>query len=203
MPDGVAPSTPRRPPTTSPTRTARSRRTCAPGPARPCWSAAARSAARSASTPSRRRDGARLRATSLYIDPDAGRRAIAEGYGARTLDHVPERLDERFPITVDAAGTPEALALALGSLDRDGVCTSAAIYFDPATIPPFPLLSMYVMATTFVTGRIHARADAPAVLDLLAEGTLRPGAGHHPKVVPSTTPPTRCWRTTSSWCFMP
>jgi threonine dehydrogenase-like Zn-dependent dehydrogenase len=108
----------------------------------------------------------------LYVDPDPGRRAVAEGYGARTLDHVPERLDDRFPITVDAAGAREALALALGSLDRDGVCTSTAIYFDPATIPPFPLLPLYVMGSTFVTGRIHARHDAPAVLDLLADGTL-------------------------------
>lgn len=108
----------------------------------------------------------------LYVDADPRRRAIAEGYGARTLDHVPDRLDERFPITVDAAATKEALALALGSLDRDGVCTSTAIYFDAATIPPFPLLPMYVMGSTFVTGRIHARHDAPAVLDLLADGTL-------------------------------
>jgi threonine dehydrogenase-like Zn-dependent dehydrogenase len=110
----------------------------------------------------------------VYIDADERRRDIAAGYGAETLDHVPAQLDERFPITVDAAATKEGLALALGSLDRDGVCTSAAIYFDPATIPPFPLLSMYVMATTFVTGRIHARADAPAVLDLMAEGTFDP-----------------------------
>lgn len=108
----------------------------------------------------------------LYVDPDPGRRTIAERYGARTLDHVPERLDERYPITVDAAATHDALALALGSLDRDGVCTSTAIYFDPNTVPAFPLLNMYVMSTTFVTGRIHARADAPAVLDLLAEGTV-------------------------------
>jgi alcohol dehydrogenase len=108
----------------------------------------------------------------LYVDPDPRRRAIAEGYGARTLDHVPDRLDARFPITVDAAATPAALALALGSLDRDGVCTSTAIYFDPGTVPPFPLLGMYVMSTTFVTGRIHARANAPAVLDLLAGGAL-------------------------------
>jgi alcohol dehydrogenase len=108
----------------------------------------------------------------LYVDPDAGRRAIAAGYGARTLDHVPGQLDERFPITVDAAATPAALALALGSLDRDGVCTSTAIYFDPATVPAFPLLQMYVMVARFETGRIHARRDAPAVLDLLADGTL-------------------------------
>ncbi|MCW2986100.1 MAG: dehydrogenase [Conexibacter sp.] len=108
----------------------------------------------------------------LYVDPDPGRRAIAEGYGARTLDEVPDQADRRFPITVDAAGTREGLALALGSLDRDGICTSTAIHFDPSTVPPFPLLPMYVMGSTFVTGRIHARHDAPAVLDLLAGGTL-------------------------------
>ncbi|HEX5925671.1 MAG TPA: alcohol dehydrogenase catalytic domain-containing protein [Baekduia sp.] len=108
----------------------------------------------------------------LYVDTDAGRRKIAEGYGARTLDHLPDRLDTRFPITIDANGTREGLALALGSLDRDGVCTSTAIYFDNSTIPPFPLLPMYVMGSTFVTGRIHARRDAPAVLDLLADGTV-------------------------------
>jgi len=108
----------------------------------------------------------------LYVDPDGGRRAIAERYGARTLEHVPERTDRRFPISVDASATREGLALALGSLDRDGVCTSTAIYFDAATIPPFPLLAMYVMNATFVTGRIHARRDAPVVLDLIAAGTL-------------------------------
>jgi threonine dehydrogenase-like Zn-dependent dehydrogenase len=110
----------------------------------------------------------------VYVDADAGRRAIAEGYGAETLDHVPDGLDDRFPITVDSSFSKEGLALALGSLDRDGVCTSTAIYFDPATIPPFPLLSMYVMAATFVTGRIHARADAPRVLDLMASGRFDP-----------------------------
>ncbi|HEY6761306.1 MAG TPA: alcohol dehydrogenase catalytic domain-containing protein [Baekduia sp.] len=109
----------------------------------------------------------------LYVDPDPARRAIAErAYGARTLDAVPEGVDARYPITVEAAATPEALALAVGSLDRDGVCTSTAIHFDQARVPPFPLLQMYVMNATFTTGRTHARRDAPKVLDLLAAGTL-------------------------------
>jgi threonine dehydrogenase-like Zn-dependent dehydrogenase len=110
----------------------------------------------------------------VYVDADPGRRAIAEGYGAETLDEVPERLDERFPITVDASGDPRALELALGSLDRDGVCTSTAIYFDPKDQPQFPLLGMYLHATTFVTGRVHARRDAPKVLELLAGGSFDP-----------------------------
>jgi alcohol dehydrogenase len=110
----------------------------------------------------------------LYVDPDPGRRAIAEGYGAATLDEVPDQLAERFPVTVDASGAPGALELALGSLDRDGVCTSTAIYFDSAVQPKLPLLSMYVQATTFATGRIHARRDAPRVLELLARGSFDP-----------------------------
>lgn len=110
----------------------------------------------------------------LYVDDDPSRRAIAERYGAQTLDHVPDRVDGQFPITVDASASTEGLALALASLGRDGVCTSTAIYFDPARVPPFPLLAMYVMSASFVTGRIHARRDAPAVLDLLADGTFDP-----------------------------
>lgn len=110
----------------------------------------------------------------LYVDPDARRREIAAGYGAETLDHIPERVDHRFPITVDVSNSTEGLALAVGSLGRDGVCTSATVYFDQDRVPPFPLLSMYVMSTTFITGRIHARRDAPAVLDMLASGSFDP-----------------------------
>lgn len=103
-----------------------------------------------------------------YVDSDAQRGHIAARYGATVIDHTPERLDSRFPIVVDAAATRDGLALALASVDRDGICTSTAVYLDPATIPPFPLLAMYMFNTTFVTGRAHARRDAPKVLDLLA-----------------------------------
>lgn len=111
----------------------------------------------------------------LYIDEDQRRREIAEHYGARTLDHLPERMEHRFPIAVNAADSADALELCLASLDRDGVCTSAAIAFDPAAVPRFPLLSMYVMSTTFITGRIHARRDAPRVLELMYSGALDVG----------------------------
>lgn len=102
----------------------------------------------------------------LYVDEDAGRRAIAEGFGIETLDHIPERIERTFPITVDASGGPGALPLALRSLARDGICTVNAIYFGEP--PPLPMFEMYVKNTTLVTGRIHARRDAPKVLDLLA-----------------------------------
>ena len=110
----------------------------------------------------------------LYIDPDEPRRALAAAYGAETLEYLPERTDRRFPITVDALGEPAGLELALRSLDRDGICTSSAVYFGSAVELRVPLLSMYVFSTTFTTGRIHARRDAPEVLDLLAGGTFDP-----------------------------
>ena len=110
----------------------------------------------------------------LYVDADARRREIAAAYGAQTLAEIPDQLEGRFPITVDASADPRGLELALASLDRDGICTSTGIYFDPERQPSFPLLSMYVQATTFVTGRIHARHDAPDALALLADGRFDP-----------------------------
>ncbi|WP_254205512.1 zinc-dependent alcohol dehydrogenase [Nocardia alni] len=110
----------------------------------------------------------------LYIDHDVRRRGIAESYGVETLDHIPDRLDSRFPITVDSSNEARGLTLALESMGRDGVCTSTSIYFDPAVRPAFPLLSMYTMNSTFVTGRIHARRDAPRLLELLASGRFDP-----------------------------
>ena len=110
----------------------------------------------------------------LYIDKNARRRALAEAYGATTLDHIPDRADRRYPITVDASSNPSGLTLALKSLDRDGICTSTALYFDPNAVPEFPLLAMYTQISTFKTGRIHARRDAPRVLEMLASGTFDP-----------------------------
>ena len=108
----------------------------------------------------------------LYVDEDAGRRAIAESLGIETLDHIPERIERSFPIAVDASGRPGALPLALRSLARDGICTVNAIYFREP--PPLPMFEMYVKNTTLVTGRIHARRDAPKVLDLLASTNFDP-----------------------------
>ena len=74
--------------------------------------------ARSACTPpdSPSRSGA---ASVLYVDADAVRREIAEALGAETLAEKPKRLGP-FPITVDASGDPDGLALALRSTAPDG-----------------------------------------------------------------------------------
>jgi alcohol dehydrogenase len=39
-----------------------------------------------------------------------------------------------------------------------------------------PLQSMYLKGIRYEVGRVHARATAPAVLDLVSAGRLDPGA---------------------------
>jgi alcohol dehydrogenase len=107
----------------------------------------------------------------LYVDGDEERRATAATLGAQTLAQTPRRVGP-YPITVDASGDPDGLALALRSTAPDGSCTSTAIYFtDP---PALPLLEMYTKGITFRTGRANAREAMPHVLGLAAEGALRP-----------------------------
>jgi alcohol dehydrogenase len=103
----------------------------------------------------------------VYADPDPGRRAIAEQYGAETLEGYGERAG-RFPVSVDSSANHAGLALALRSTDPDGICTSTGVYFEELT--PMPLLEMYTKGITFTTGRAHAGPAIPRVLDLIAGG---------------------------------
>jgi alcohol dehydrogenase len=107
----------------------------------------------------------------LYVDADPNRRSIAETLGAETLAQTPKRLGP-FPITVDASADPQGLELALRSTAADGTCTSTAIYFHEQ--PSLPLLEMYTKCITFKTGRAHVRDAMPHVLQLAAQGALRP-----------------------------
>jgi alcohol dehydrogenase len=103
----------------------------------------------------------------VYVDTDPRQRALAESFGAETVDEYTERLGP-FPITVDASANHDGLALALRSTAPDGVCTSTGIYFERDT--PVPLLEMYTKGITFKTGRVHAGPAIPAVIDLIAGG---------------------------------
>jgi len=130
----------------------------------------------------------------LYLDDDPGRRSIAAKLGAtaepvaleaRTAPKGPaagagqsalaaavgRNAPEQFEITVDAAGDPRALDFLIASTAPNGVCTSVAIYFQPA---PMPLLRMYGKGITFQTGRVHARASLPGVLEHCAGGCFHP-----------------------------
>jgi alcohol dehydrogenase len=110
----------------------------------------------------------------LYVDEDERRRAIAERLGAETLAVVPDRLNEGFPITVDASANPRGLELALRATAPDGTCTSTGVYFDASDPPRFPLFEMYVRNATFVTGRPHVRTVIPDALHAIAAGELDP-----------------------------
>jgi alcohol dehydrogenase len=106
----------------------------------------------------------------VYCDVEERRLEKAEQLGAEVVDGYPERLGP-FPITAMVAAEPAALALALRSTARDGICTCAGIVFQPET--SIPLLEMYTKITTFRTGRPHARPTIPLVLELMADGKLR------------------------------
>jgi threonine dehydrogenase-like Zn-dependent dehydrogenase len=108
----------------------------------------------------------------LYADTDEGRASIARKLGAETeVGEFPKRLGP-FPVTVDSSADPDGLGLALRSTAPDGVCTSTGIYFSDPT--PVPLLEMYTKGITFETGRVHARAAIPHVLELASSKNLRP-----------------------------
>lgn len=80
----------------------------------------------------------------LYVDADPRRRAIAERFGAETLDHVPDRVDRRFAITVDASASrrPGARAQQPRSHAFDPTpATTSTVAFDDA---PDALLERHV-----------------------------------------------------------
>jgi alcohol dehydrogenase len=128
----------------------------------------------------------------VYLDDDPVRRRAASSPGvtAEPLDlaaraprpkargagesplALPRGGEDQFEIVVDASGDPAALAFAIASTAPNGVCTSVAIYFGDTT--PVPLVRMYGKGITFITGRVHARANLPAVLACCAAGHLHP-----------------------------
>jgi alcohol dehydrogenase len=108
----------------------------------------------------------------VYVDEEPARCALAEAYGARVLAGPPPRKVGRFPVTADASARPEGLACALRSTARDGICTSAGIYWSDTT--PVPLLDMFLTGVSLRTGRPHARPLIPRVLDLVASGRFDP-----------------------------
>ncbi len=116
----------------------------------------------------------------VYADSNPSRLKCAQAIGAEPLE-LPTGDDDapawpaklgRFPVTVDASGHHAGLHAALRSTAPDGVCTSVAVYFEPAT--PLPLLEMYTRGCTLHTGRCHARTLIPEVLALIAAGRLDP-----------------------------
>ena len=112
----------------------------------------------------------------LYVDQDRSRLALAASLGAETIDAplAGLALETPFPITVDACVLDEGRDLALRSTSPCGTCTSVS--GGAASRSSLPLQSMYLKGIRYEIGRVHARSTAPAVLELVADGRLDPGA---------------------------
>jgi threonine dehydrogenase-like Zn-dependent dehydrogenase len=116
-----------------------------------------------------------------YVDHDPERLAIAESLGACAIEsrpgkgwfgrHAP-RVHGEFGIAVEASSTAAGLRYALRSLSPGGVCTAVGYYFANST--GLPLLQMFTNSTTLKIGVSHARADLPAVVELIAKGSFEP-----------------------------
>lgn len=107
-----------------------------------------------------------------YVDTHDARRRIAEAVGAAAHEEMPHDSAGSYDIVVD--GTlfdPDGLRAAARALRRDGVIVGATIYL---TDPAVPYFDLYMKGAHFHTGRVHARALAPAVIDLVASGVVDP-----------------------------
>lgn len=115
----------------------------------------------------------------VYIDHDHDRLQLATALGAHVIEAPLDRLvdalgDERFPITVDACVLDPGRDLALFATAPCGTCTSVSGGVSPRSA--LPLQSMYLKGIRYEVSRVHARATAPAVLDLVSSGRLDPGS---------------------------
>jgi alcohol dehydrogenase len=112
--------------------------------------------------------------------------AIARAFGARVtyVGPDPERADrlgaqiaERgqrlgpFPLTITSNGRADDLILAIKATEPAGVCVDVGVHLQDVTLP---LLRMYTVGITLVTGRAASRRDLPAVLDLMASHSIDP-----------------------------
>jgi alcohol dehydrogenase len=113
-----------------------------------------------------------LGARNIYVvDGRAALRERAEHLGFHALDPRRPRDWPVAPLTVDATGTPAGLRQVLRHTAPDGICTCV---WSLHRLGGFPLAASYVRNVTVHIGRAHVRAIMPDVLDLIANGQLRP-----------------------------
>lgn len=113
----------------------------------------------------------------VYVDHDEGRTATARAMGAEA--HLVPLADiagfdpgGRFSVTVDAHVLDGGRGLALRSTAPCGVCTSVSGGASPTAV--LPLREMYLKGISYEIGRVHARATAPEVIELVRTGVLEP-----------------------------
>jgi len=111
----------------------------------------------------------------LYLDDDLLRLDTARKLKVRvakreTFDGTAP--DSPYPITIDATGSAEGLALAIRSTAHGGTCHRT--YGDMQPLTPVPLRDMYTIGVNLHLARVHARAVMPEVLEHVRCGRLHP-----------------------------
>ena len=102
-----------------------------------------------------------------FLDDDPNVLSAAAALGARPVLLSDTRSSDLYPIVVDCSGIVDRLAVALGKLGPDGVCTPVWPTMGEATIPAG---AMFMRNGRLVMGQPHARAHMDPVLDLMARG---------------------------------
>jgi len=111
----------------------------------------------------------------VYLDDNPGRLAKAKALGL-TPHEAPAGLAMDpiglFAVVIDAAATDASLALALRSVEHNGVCQR--MYGDFKETTPVALRHMYGVGVTLKVSRVNARAEMPACLAHVTAGHYRP-----------------------------
>lgn len=116
-----------------------------------------------------------------YLDSNVERLEAAQRLGANAVELTLRdrwfRKSQRvtahaYPITIDASGSVSGLNYALHALAPGGICTAVAFYLFKYT--PLSLWGMYLKSGCLRVGVSHARANIPAVLDLLDKRAFDP-----------------------------
>ena len=101
-----------------------------------------------------------------FLDDVPHRLAAAEALGARPILLSETRLTGLYDIVVDCSGDVERLAIALGRLGPDGVCTPVWPNVGNAKIP---VGAMFMRNARLIMGQPHARTHMDPVLELMAQ----------------------------------
>jgi threonine dehydrogenase-like Zn-dependent dehydrogenase len=122
-------------------------------------------------------DAARVLGASdvIYLDDSPARLNLARDLGVTAVERVTydgQAPGAPFPITVDASGRSEGLALAIRSTDHGGICHRT--YGDMKPMTEVPLRDMYGIGVSLHLSRVHARAEMPAVIEHVRCGHLHP-----------------------------
>jgi 2-desacetyl-2-hydroxyethyl bacteriochlorophyllide A dehydrogenase len=108
---------------------------------------------------------------ATLVEPNSVRREAAGALGLTAVASI-EETQELLDVVADCAGVPEAVAPLLGRLAARGLYVSVGY----STVPRLDLAVVSRRELTIRGIRSGSRADLARVLDLAADGTIRPPA---------------------------